>query len=84
MYTTLLHEQQLTPQQQEFLEQYQVESLINGEISASYELWECVNEASEAYLGFDRDTCKFVPHLFETIDIYGFQNLTFLQVLYVC
>ncbi|MEL7079046.1 MAG: hypothetical protein AAFY50_19380 [Cyanobacteria bacterium J06648_1] len=24
--------------------------------------------------GFDRDTRKIVPHLIQTIDIYGFQN----------
>ncbi len=53
MYTTSLHEQQLTPQQQEFLEQYQVESLINGERESSYELWSSVHEASEAYFSFE-------------------------------
>ena len=53
MYTTSLHEQQLTPQQQEFLEQYQVFSLINGDIEASYELWSSVHEASIDYFSFD-------------------------------
>ena len=50
MCTTSL--QTLTPQQQEFLRQYQVLSLINGEIEGSYEVWECVNEASEDYFSF--------------------------------
>ena len=53
MYTTSLQAKDLTPQQQEFLRQYQVESLINGEIEANYELWSCVNEASEDYFSFD-------------------------------
>ena len=53
MYTTSLQTKDLTSQQQEFLEQYQVESLINGEIEASYELWECVHSASEEYFSFD-------------------------------
>ena len=53
MCTTSLQTKDLTPQQQEFLEQYQVFSLINGEISASYELWESVHSASEEYFSFD-------------------------------
>ena len=53
MYTTSLQTQDLTPQQQEFLEQYQVESLINGEIEANYEVWELIHEASEQYFSFD-------------------------------
>ena len=53
MYTTSLQTKDLTSQQQEFLRQYQVESLINGEISASYEVWESVHEASEEYFSFD-------------------------------
>ena len=53
MYTTSLHEQQLTPQQQEFLEQYQVFALINGERESSYETWEFINEASIDYFSFD-------------------------------
>ncbi len=53
MHTTSLHEQQLTPQQQEFLEQYQVESLINGERESSYELWSYIHEASEQYFSLD-------------------------------
>ena len=52
MYTTSLQTKDLTSQQQEFLRQYQVESLIKGEISASYELWESVHEASEDYFSF--------------------------------
>ncbi len=53
MYTTLLQTKDLTPQQQEFLRQYQVFSLINGEIEASYELWESVHSASEDYFSFE-------------------------------
>ncbi len=53
MYTILLQAQALTPQQQEFLRQYQVESLINGKVSATYELWEFIHEASEQYFSFD-------------------------------
>ncbi len=53
MYTILLQTQALTPQQQEFLRQYQVESLIKGEIEANYEVWECVHSASEEYFSFD-------------------------------
>ena len=52
MYTTSLQTKDLTRKQQEFLRQYQVESLINGEISASYELWESVHEKSEEYFSF--------------------------------
>ena len=52
MYTTSLQTKDLTSQQQEFLRQYQVESLIKGEIEASYEAWESVNEASEDYFSF--------------------------------
>ncbi len=52
MYTTSLQTQALTRKQQEFLRQYQVESLIKGEIEASYEAWESVNEASEDYFSF--------------------------------
>ena len=53
MQITSLQTQDLTPQQQEFLEQYQVLSFINGEISADYELWESVHSASGAYFSFD-------------------------------
>ncbi len=52
MYTTSLQTKDLTSQQQEFLEQYQVESLINGEIEANYEVWELIHEASEQYFSF--------------------------------
>ncbi len=52
MSTTSLRTKDLTPQQQEFLRQYQVESLINGEISASYEVLELIHEASEQYFSF--------------------------------
>ena len=53
MYTTSLQTQDLTPQQQEFLEQYQVKSLIKGEIEANYEIWESVHSASEEYFSFE-------------------------------
>ncbi|MGK7882823.1 MAG: hypothetical protein AB4060_22385 [Crocosphaera sp.] len=53
MYTTSLQHQQFTPQQQEFLEQYQVESLINGERESSYELWSSIHEASIDYFSLD-------------------------------
>ncbi len=61
MSTTSLQTKDLTPQQQEFLRQYQVESLINGEISSTYELWELIHEASEQYFSFD-DWSEFCSH----------------------
>ena len=54
MYTTCIRKtKELTPQQQEFLEQYQVFSLINGDIESSYETWEFINEASIDYFSLD-------------------------------
>ena len=45
--------QTLTPQQQTFLQHYNVFALIEGTVEASSELWEEIHENSESCFSFE-------------------------------